>query len=314
MIFCLTFSVLKFLANKWSTSILFIAVAALQNTAVMPFLLVPVLFGAQQVWKNRNWLWTDLGLLFLSGAVFIFPFLFNEYELGVLSPIAFVGSYGLKFFTWDRLWSLYFDLNQGAILILAPLVTIFFFWPRGLFRNPQFRWFLVWTVATLGSVVMVSGIFNWNSGGSVIMRYASWISVPIVLIAAFALTKISSKWASWVTLVASFLWALSFGFFGQSESSIQQNWLAKAVLNSTPDWYNPNPEIFCSRVQAREPCDPGRPSIYANQAGIKMKALVSSVTIAQICGDGKTLSFQSQSKHREYIYLNGPIDCRDPEI
>ncbi len=307
MIFCMVLSALNFLSKNFALTILFIALASLQNTAVLPFLLVPtIIFFWQQAWGFFRVSPKEMAILFLSALIIAFPLVFNWYELGVLSPIAKVGSYRIQYFNLERVWSFYFDLNQGAILILAPLILVFFQIPKVLLKHPQLRLYGLWILSSVASVVMVAGIYNWNSGGSLPMRYVSWIEAPTVLFLAGVRSKASRAWIPKMAFAAAFVWALSFGFFGHSDSSIQQNWLSELVLDLVPSWYNPVPEIFCSRVQKKEPCDENLPSIYVKGA-VKKKALVAAGQ--QICPTGQVARFQSQSKHRQHIYLNGPIDC-----
>ncbi|MEK7888707.1 hypothetical protein AAB992_16495 [Burkholderia contaminans] len=177
-------------------------------------------------------------------------FFFVHFRVGNL--IANSGFTDARLISLERLWSFYFDLCQGAIVLLWPLLVIV---PAMLVcglagKKLKAEKFVAAMVLVLASIVLAVpsvSATNFNSGASFILRYAYWASIPLL----FAVAVLSSDGAGGRAIACIGVVAFS----ALNISYYKDNWwsylyytaAAEKVMNEFPGLYNPVPEIFIER-------------------------------------------------------------------
>ncbi len=141
----------------------------------------------------------NLLLALAAFAVASSPLVFFQTVVGVSNPIVAAGSAEISLISLSRLWSLYFDLNQGMVVgapgVLLGVAALPFLIAlgrrqdgRGVAALSQLRPLLIGVSLSIAMAVPSLATRNWNSGQAVFMRYAYWLAVPVVfgLVAACA--------------------------------------------------------------------------------------------------------------------------------
>ncbi|MDN7931015.1 hypothetical protein QZM52_06870 [Burkholderia metallica] len=186
-----------------------------------------------------------IAIAFLSISFFFVHF-------GVGNLIASSGFTDARLISFERLWSFYFDLCQGAIVLLWPLLVIV---PAMVVcgvtgKRLKTKKIFVAMALVLSSIVLAVpsiSATNFNSGASFILRYAYWASIPLL----FAVVVLSSDGASgraiaYIGVVA--FSALNVSYYkGDWWSYLHYTRAAEKVMNRFPSLYNPVPEIFIER-------------------------------------------------------------------
>jgi hypothetical protein len=195
-----------------------------------------------------------------------FRFLFHWFIIGVLllsSPLFFLWKFGVPNLTsamqWQdvknisvhRVLTIFFDLNQGMILVIPGVfILLSLFFILKLIHFKKFKAHLsvsaVFIVLCLIlTFVSVSNICL-NSGCSIMMRYCSWLMLPLF----FALLELMKE-IRWKNCLFTFLIISQiFVFWGNRKINYDQmefSPIAKFILKKMPDLYNPLPEIFAIR-------------------------------------------------------------------
>ncbi len=191
------------------------------------------------------------------------PVIFYEITLGVPNPIVEAGQARLSLISWPRLYSLYFDLDQGLV-VAAPGVFIgaaaiaLLALAKGLRRQRRAEAVSLISPLVVGSAISIlmaipalSGT-NWNHGQSVFIRYAYWIGMPVLFGLAGSLARLS-RWlrVSAVSAVVA-LQLLTVAFYGVWGKNWRANDLsfkpmARFVMEHDPRLYDPVPAIFIVR-------------------------------------------------------------------
>jgi hypothetical protein len=217
-----------------------------------------------------------------------------------------------------RAWSLLFDLNQG-MLVGVPGVLVGLLVALSLLVRKHSVAVLVWTTGMLGLmgalIVPTLASHNWNSGASVMMRYAYWAAAPLLglLLALLARLPRSKGVAVGSTaLVAQVALLFVNGLWGGRSSYTQHGWAARLVLRSFPGAYNPIPEIFHERTVGRE--EAPRPGLVVEwpQKGRPRKILAFSdgpVHSRKLCAGRAVTSRNVVSVPGGARYLNPPLRC-----
>lgn len=301
-------------------------IASLQNPPVIAFVVLAPLFTiatdddprlslaerARLALKPRN-----LAGLAIVVAFAAIPVLFNLWAWGVPSIIAKTATRP-ALVTASRLFSYYFDLNQG-LLVGAPgiVIALAVLSARAAIasRTERRRMLLVLGTGAAGCLALAIpalSTVNWNSASAGMMRYAFWGSMPLLFVLFQWLARMT-RWPSGLLLsvlavqAGATYAAAGYGFleFGP---------LARAALAFRPQWYNPEPELFAERAAHQEKLlDPGRAYIYvAGNRPMKAMAQAGYRGLAtDLCGrDGEIATFASRTAAGEgWEYLNGPFTC-----
>lgn len=276
---CLLLALMAVYDRRYVLALLMTALPATQNPPLLGFLIVLAAMYALQRGligvvggKFRCRIAGNLRVFLVSGVAFgiaLLPLAFFYLTFGVLNPLVAMGAGNPALLSWRRLFSLYFDLNQGMIVALMGVFIGIAFVAvllvgKGLEHGNNLI-SILYSFRPLAAGVAVSVLMaipalttgNWNSGHAVFMRYAYWLSVPILFGFIVSLSALPRQWRIMLaiaTVFAQFVGVMYYDIWGKNWRS---NWLefkpvAKRVMIHFPSLYNPEPEIFLERLIHRD--------------------------------------------------------------
>lgn len=247
-------------------------------------------------------------------AVFAVPVLFNLVQYGVPNIIArkfsdptLVGG--------ERLFSFFFDLNQGMMIGLPGLLAALLLW--GVVQHARARAVLAACLLfTLALAVPALAVLNWNSDAAGMMRYAFWSSMPLV----FVLLAVLRERAWPAPLVAGIAVVQAVAIVHASVYPyVTFSPSARLVLAHAPALYHPEPEIFAERSGNHDNyINPGLIYTYRID-GVAVKTLVNVTNPeadAVLCGSGARLAPDNAlvDSARGWRYIDGPVRCAAGEM
>jgi hypothetical protein len=251
-------------------------------------------------------------------AIALAPMAFFQLTFGVPSLIAkYMTSPDLV--TPQRFLSLYFDLDQGMV-VGAPAVFLALVLPPLLLAGENRRAWLATAGLTLAMIVAMSlpalAAGNWNSGCSVMIRYAYWLAMPMLALALRAAVLLPPARSS-LLLLAIVLGQLPLlainDVFGAETSHTAHTKAARWMLDHHPSRYNPDAEIFYERDVGHEAMM--LPDlVYVRQvAGKPSKVLrhwSNFESSAGLCPAGRMLLAGSIANvNAGWQYLHAPFSC-----
>jgi hypothetical protein len=318
---CLLAGLLLFLGGAPLAGGLLGGVATLQNpTIVFFFVFAPLLklwlgrqahAGPDANLKPRLDRADFLGLA-VGAAVFALPPLFNLYQYGVPNVIATKFS-DPQLISGTRLFSFFFDLNQGMVLgipgLLAALALCGWRGGAGRWRTPA-----LCLLFTLALALPALSVHNWNSDAAGMMRYAFWSAMPLLLALLLRLRAGTTPWPLplGATLALALVQAASMAH-AASYSYVEFSPLARLVLAHAPRWYHPEPEIFAER-SGHNDGSLNLDLVYGYGEGDARKILFATgrpALVSQVCGGGTALAADTRyvDSVRGWRYLDGPVRC-----
>lgn len=247
--------------------------------------------------------------LVLGVAVFAVPVLFNLVQYGVPNIIArkfsdpsLVGA--------ERLFSFFFDLNQGMAIGLPGLLAAVLLW--GAATGARARLVLAAAVLfLLALAVPALAVLNWNSDAAGMMRYAFWSSMPLLFVLLAVLR--GRTWPPALIAGVAALQALAM-VHADSYRYTEFSPLANQVMAHAPGLYHPEPEIFAERAGNHDNyISPDRVYTYRLH-GAMVKTLVNAANPgadALVCGAGAAIAPANASADstRGWRYIDGPVAC-----
>ncbi|WP_079434145.1 hypothetical protein [Zoogloea sp. LCSB751] len=263
-------------------------------------------------------------------ALALAPVMFYRLKLGVANPIAAAGWADWSLMSFDRLWSVYFDLNMGmivalpAVLLVAVLSILLFVGlavmgaRSRLLPGPAVLAVIAGIVASVVMAVPALSTTNWNHGQAAFGRYAYWLAVPIVLgvvVLAGSLPGLLQRWMASFLLLVQLACVGYYGFWGDNwrSSYLAFKPFVTRVLSHYPALYNPLPEIFAERLLQHEnalPQIPGGRFAYPDEK--QPTKLLVSVQEAEALGGALSASCTQVSIVRleqGWAYVNVPMSC-----
>ena len=272
---CFLGSLIFFDQKKYLTAAFLTAFGSLQNPPIALF--IPVLLGHhlatywraernQDHWLKNTWAiirahkYSALGyccvLLITS-----FPSAFYWFYFGKPNLLVYYGGTSTSNITGNRLFSLFFDLNQGMVVVipLIMLITTGLMVTRLLSRKMVNRseFTYLWPIGAMLFMACTSiQTTNFNSGQSVFNRYCYWLQIPILyyFVCSLNYRKLFSHFILMFTLFTQIFISTHFqGWHSESEGGyLKMKPFARWVMNNYSNLYNPPPEIFAERVQGNE--------------------------------------------------------------
>lgn len=246
-------------------------------------------------------------------AVFVLPVLFNFYQYGVPNIIArkfsdptLVGA--------DRLFSFFFDLNQGMAIGLPGLLAAVLVWSGVLDARARREAVAVAVCAllfTLALAVPALAVLNWNSDAAGMMRYAFWASMPLLFVLLAMLR--GRAWPVPLVVGLAAVQALAM----VNAASYHYTYfspLARQVLAYAPGLYHPEPEIFAERTRNNDNyLHPDEVYTYRVD-GRPVKTLVNAANFAAdaaLCGVGARIAPDNTitESTRGWRYIDAPVHC-----
>jgi hypothetical protein len=252
-----------------------------------------------------------MAALAIFALLFIFPLLFNLNKFSVPSLIA-AGTTDPRLISGARLFSFFFDLNQGMI-IGVPALFLALAWILFNAKTGSMR-LLTCTVLifSVGMAIPALSTQNWNSGAAGMMRYAFWAAMPIL----FA-CLLQAKRKTLPTALIGVLFMMQAGatWIGRTYRHVEFSPLASFALANIPSLYNPVFEIFAERLLHRE-------GFVSKEEVLSFKMNNQLTKIAfnlnhrdkasmKICGKNRELSFDAGVSVVDagWIYLNTTPVC-----
>lgn len=235
----------------WSLFVLAIAVTQTQTLMILLAALSLIILIEDKI--NFKILIKLVGIFCIA----FIPALFYYYHFETTNLIKDMGYLDQRCITFNRLFGLYFDLNQGMILSL-PLILPVYIISLSYFILTKFRdWrnlikHLSLPISIIIITVISSSMINWNPGQTIVHRYTTWIGA-VVFIHFFELLRFNDEKWKLVLLNTSALVQIFICFYFQKinnfdwEPSEHKN-IAAWVLKTDPDLYNPDPTIFAVRT------------------------------------------------------------------
>lgn len=266
----LVIAVLFFLERKTATALLFASLAALQNQSIA--LVLPIFYlytGIENLQKGHSffrlifpffrlhqWL-----LVIASAFIVLLPSIYYVGVYGHANPIASLGGLSLKWLSFSRFFSLWFDLNQGIILgfpgimigLLAVLiVTMLCYRCSFADRSTRDAVLLIVLAITISIPCLIQG--NWNAGCAFMVRYGLWIGIPLVFSFVILLRNTGRRTRmNLIVLGLSFQIAVPFlSGFPAKCNNLEFNPISSWMLKYAPGFFNPEPEIFAERICKKE--------------------------------------------------------------
>lgn len=306
-------SLLYFFEKRYYLALLFSALAAIQNQALI---LVSATIGIYILYREGI-RWKVLLKAGLCSIWAFLPMIFYFYHFGDYSLIDGEHYLESRFMSWKRVWSLFFDLNQGMILgIPLILFGLFFFLIKDLIKR-KFRLEYLFLLPFIAMVAVIIKTTNWNHGSVVMNRYAVWCGVLLIVIFEHRLRELKAKF--YYLIISLVIISQAILIFSQHNfnyvyywSSNELNSLTRYIWANHPSWYNPEPQIFQARVQWPELSYTDSVRVYTTLEDKIVKMQVTETSIEQLKKRGvephKVDSIKSElNYHRGYAYIDLPL-------
>lgn len=295
--------------RRYSWAILFSALGAVQNPGAIVIGLFAALLGLYESKSLRLRLRRAVQY-FLIGTIALIPFLFYYWKFLKTSLIASSGFVSSANINPRRYLELWFDPNYGlvcgmpwVILGLFPLVFLFIA-GKGKGRHPGDCWRLG---ALLLSAILTPLIFlsqvNWNHGQAVFLRYSMFMGIQLLVFLVVLSDRV--KWGRVIVVLAIIGQAfhvIAYGFYTNVDQLdyLRHKPIARLLLRSAPDWYDPDPEVFIERtLHAEVFCEMEFPTSF-KEKGLIWKAIVNSKKSEGVaeCLRTQGVSFSKGSERR----------------
>lgn len=251
---CLVASGLVLFFNKRKYLGMFIiALSALQN---QPLALLAAFLGLLIVIDDRFRIKTLLKV-FCIGLITVIPGLYYYLLFDSTNLIRDEGYLDVKYVTFNRVSGFFFDVNQGMILtipliLLAYIIMIAAEYARMIRQKRVSDYTLFLPIPVILITCSVATMGNWNHGMAVINRYASWMSM-IVMIHFFYLVSLQTarffKYFIHYVFCSQVFTTLFHEQYNRYDwSSAANTHLAKWMYCNHEKLYNPDPVIFAGRM------------------------------------------------------------------
>lgn len=300
-----------FLNEKRLLGLFFIAIAVSQTQTLMLLLA----FLAFWTIYEKKFKIKSIFSTFLACAVAFFPIIFYYYHFGTTNLIKDLGFLDNKYVTYSRVFGFYFDLNQGMILAMPLLlITYVILYFNSLIKNIRtLKFHLLFPVICICMTIVASSMGVWNPGQAIVHRYTTWVGAVIFVHTFFLLKEMNENRK--LFLLTSFMWTqIIVCFYFQTvnkydwEQSEHKD-VAKWVLNNYPEFYNPDPFIFCFRTDHIDVLrDKTEPVFYFTKEHKVTKAMFNKEHLASLkkyCNDNcEVWKFSTYSDDYGWAYMN----------
>lgn len=265
----LVMAIVQYLDKRTATALVLASIASIQNQPIA--LVLPLFYLARGIENpdRRRFIsslvfpftnWKQWLLTALAALIVLLPSFYYLRVYGHANPIAHLGGLSARWISFQRLFSLWFDMNQGIVVgfpgFLAGIVILLptaFFYRKTDNRKPlSSAIFLLVLSFVLSIPCTIQG--NWNAGSACMVRYGLWIGIPLLFVFAILLRRVGNPLKSIVLtgVVLLQLWVPTHCGLPAKIHYLDFNPLSNWVLNRFPDFYNPDPEIFAERLTGRE--------------------------------------------------------------
>ena len=265
----LAMAIILFLDRKTASALVCAAIASLQNQPIALTLPIFYLAHGLLVTSGRPVIlrllfpftrWRSWALTVIAALIVLLPSFYYLRYYGHPNPIADLGGLSSRWITFSRLFSLWFDINQGIVMgypgLLAGVVILlpiacFFGTKETLIDLADALWLVILSLA-ISIPCLTQG--NWNAGCAIMTRYGIWIGIPLLFTVALLLRRVRNPFRSviLVSVVLLQLWVPTYCGYPARTFYMNLNPLSVWVINRFPQLYNPDPEIFAERLSCEE--------------------------------------------------------------
>lgn len=248
-----TLSFLSYFREKYYLSLILISIATLQN---QPIAVMAIFIGLKVLvtygFNKKNII--RMGMIY---TMVLIPSLYYYLNFGTINIIKDLGFLDASKINFTRVFGFFFDVNQGVVLVipfilLIYVVIVIYKWIKVLFRKEKFQFELLLPIFIVGMALISCTMVNWNHGQAIVNRYATWFSAIIIVHCVFLV----SNWRylfSIIVLNYFFMTQLVTVFYHEQfnirdGSQNTHRPLAKWLIETHPEWYNPDPTIFIIRT------------------------------------------------------------------
>lgn len=262
---------LEVMNNRKFLASVFIAVASLQNPAII---VVNVFLLVGEIWENRkitNLSWYISSSFIIASLPYVFYWL-NYRKLSLITD-TFAS---VNFITIPKVLSIFVDPNFGLI-IYVPVLLMVLIWLT-FKRNLNATWGLILLI--LMAIICATQL-NWNSGMMYINRYCVWM-IPVLIIATLnyfiSLTKTKLVVYSIIYLLTTGTIFLLCIVEYDPANYVRFSPLTKRVLVVAPSLYNPPPEVFIERTIGAEGPFYDKNLVVATNEGVRKSLYYDPLT------------------------------------
>lgn len=229
-----------FMANRTLLPVTIITISSMQNPSSAAFLL-PVL---GRLVMNKNW--KKLFLSCLVASFICLPVIFNLYHFGKANIMA-SHALQMQLLSGKRLWSAFFDLQQGMIVGFPVTMPLFLFLVIYAFFKKELLPF-IWIPVVIVMLLPLLTQGNWHPGQIRMLRYSAWAGMVfhagVLWVFSNPLLFKYKKIALFFVLVTIFYFINTKFVFQQNYYYCEFNNTTRWILRNYPDCYNPEIEIF----------------------------------------------------------------------
>lgn len=263
--------------------------------------------------------WTAVVLVLAGIGAALLPYLHNVARFGMPSIIArYYNDPSLV--TPERLFSFFFDLNQGLAIGFPALLSCALIVLLRVAPGERGKWLLHAAIAlllTTGLALPTLSAANWNSGALIVSRYVYWTSMPLLALCLIGLARLDLTTRVTAMVLAVLLQGLS-GWQAQHSgiaTFLTHGRLADWVLDHAPRYYNPDREIFLKREHRRELL-PTHDQVRLHQGPHGPTKLLrywsNHADSGGLCAPGATvLAGHQVTLASGWRYYNAPLHCAD---
>lgn len=261
---CVFIACFAILHGKIGLAMLMSGLGATQNPSII--LLMPVNFAYGILlynWpqfiafgrKPFNPAFKDFLLTLVGVVLALMSYAFFQFKFDTPSLIAQYSAFPSLIGT-DRLYSLFFDLNQGMIVGLPGLIGLLVVGVLVNDSRKRIQWGIA-AIAMISATILMAvptlSTGNWNPGGFVMLRYNYWLGMPLLVLLIFGLILMPKKQATIIFTTTIILQGIVFVVQIMDDGTHTKHTpLARWVLKKYPSLYNPEAEIFFERSSGRE--------------------------------------------------------------
>jgi hypothetical protein len=202
----------------------------------------------------------NVALISVSACVAVVPSMFYYINFGVTNLIQDMGFLSWKVVNYTRVFGFFFDLNQGMILTIPLLLIVYIgLWLYSLYatysKKTAFTALTLFPLFILATVLVCCTMTNWNHGQTIINRYATYISITIMMHCIYLINvhvfNNVFKTAIYTTLLltqaaTTYYHSTNANTFYGDAHLLKP--IAKWVLGNYPQYYNPDPQILNGRI------------------------------------------------------------------
>ena len=265
----LAMAIISFLDRRSAMALVLAAIASLQN---QPIALALPLFYLAHGFQNpdaRNYVirflfpftrWRQWILTILAALIVLLPSFYYLRVYGHPNPIAALGGLSSRWITLSRMFSLWFDINQGIVVgYLGLVIGVLILLPLAILRIKREQSGNLWRAVLLIVLSLLISIpcltqGNWNAGCAGMLRYGFWIGIPLLFIVVLLLRQVGNRLKKIILMLVIVLQCSVPAYCGYPARTfyLRLNPLSKWIISQYPELYNPDPEIFAERVSRKE--------------------------------------------------------------